>query len=89
MVRVARLVRAPAPPHARRRLAFAYRLPRRLPTRADDKVDAVVDAGAVEAVVPLLTLRAELPLGLDGQPVPPYGAPRAQTPRSPPRHAPR
>ena len=27
---------------------------------ADDKVDAVVSAGAVEAVVPLLTLRTEL-----------------------------
>lgn len=37
---------------------------------ADDKVDAVVEAGAVEAIVPLLTLRYELPPGVDGLPVP-------------------
>lgn len=37
---------------------------------SDDKVDDVVEAGAVEVVVPLLMLRAELPFSRDGAAAP-------------------
>ena len=85
-MRVALRAGAGRPGRAKPFPRLTAKLPACLACRAaDDKVDAVVDAGAVEAVVPLLTLRTELPLGPDGQPPPPCASPsNPASPRSAP-----